>query len=89
MLKDSIFRNPLYRIMELEEFVKRFTEQFEDADDFSADTEFKELDEWSSLSAIHIIAFIDTEYDVEVSGAEIRRANTIQDLFDIVDSKKR
>ncbi len=74
--------------MELEDFVKRFSEQFEDADDFSADTEFKELDEWSSLSAIHVIAFIDTEYDVEISGTEIRRANTIKDLFDLVNSKK-
>lgn len=75
--------------MELEEFVKRFAEQFEDADDFSADTEFKELDEWSSLSAIHVIAFIDTEYDVEISGTEIRRANTIKNLFDLVNNKKR
>lgn len=75
--------------MELEEFVKRFAEQFEDVDDFSADTEFKELDEWSSLSAIHVIAFIDTEYDVEISGTEIRRANTIKNLFDLVNNKKR
>lgn len=75
--------------MELEEFIKKFAEQFEDADDFSADTEFKELDEWSSLSAIHVIAFIDTEYDVEISGTEIRRANTIKNLFDLVNSKKR
>lgn len=81
----------IQKIMELRDFIQHFAEQFDETEvmAFKADTEFKELDEWSSLSAIHVIAFIDTEYDVEISGTEIRRANTIKDLFDLVNSKKR
>ena len=48
--------------MELNEFIKGFAEQFDetDASDIQADTCFQELDEWSSLSAMSIIAFVKT-----------------------------
>jgi acyl carrier protein len=76
--------------MELQDFIEKFAEQFEtvDAAELNADTEFKALDEWSSLMALSIIAMIDEEYGVAVKGKDIREAETIEDLFDVVKSLK-
>jgi acyl carrier protein len=76
--------------MEIKEFIDNFATQFEDTDasTFTAETRFKELDEWSSLSALSIIAMVDEEYDVEINGQDIRNCETIADLFNLVNSRK-
>lgn len=75
--------------MELKEFIENFAEQFEDTDacEIKAETVFKELDEWSSLIALSVIAMVDEEYDVTLKGDDIRNSNTIEDLFNIVKSR--
>lgn len=75
--------------MELKDFIEKFAEQFDetDASEFKADTEFKALDEWSSLTALSIIAMIDDEYDITVKGDDIRYSETIEDLYNVVKSK--
>lgn len=74
--------------MELNEFIKKFQEQFENEKlVLNADTYFKELDEWTSLMGISIIAMVDDEYNISISGSDIRNSDTIEDLFDIVKSR--
>ena len=75
--------------MELNEFVEKFAEQFDDTDasEFSETTKFRELKEWSSLIALSVIAMVDEEYDVALKGDDIRNSNTIKDIFDIVKSR--
>lgn len=75
--------------MELKDFIEKFAEQFDetDASEFKSDTEFKALDEWSSLMALSIIAMVDDEFDVTLKGDDIRNAETIEDLFNTVKSK--
>lgn len=75
--------------MEIKEFIANFAAQFDDAEEsvFTAETKFRELDEWSSLLALSIIAMVDEEYDVQLKGDEMRSATTIQELFDLVESK--
>jgi len=75
--------------MELNEFIAHFAEQFEetDASVFTPETVFHELDEYSSLIALSIIAMIDEEYDVQIKGNDMRAAVTIEDLYNIVKSK--
>ncbi len=75
--------------MELNEFIAHFAEQFEEteASVFTPQTVFHELDEYSSLIALSIIAMIDEEYDVQVNGNEMRAAVTIEDLYNTVKSK--
>ena len=46
-----------------------------------------ELDEWSSLIALSIIAMVDEEYDVTLKGDDMRQAETIEELFNIVKGK--
>lgn len=76
--------------MDITTFMQDFAGQFEDTDasEFSAETIFKDLDEWSSLSALLIIAMVDENYDVRIKGEDIRNSSTIQDLFDIVKDRK-
>ena len=72
--------------MDLNSFIEKFAEQFDDTEleEFTPDCEFKELDEWSSLSAMGIIAFIKTEYGKSITAREIRSCNTIEELFNYV-----
>ena len=76
-------------IMELKDFIEKFADQFDDteASELNAETKYKELDEWSSLVALSVIAMVDEEYDVAIKGDDIRNSETIQDLFEIVKTK--
>lgn len=73
----------------LEEFVSLFAEQFDetDASEIKADTNFRDLDEWSSLIGLSIIAMVDDEFDVTLRGDDMRKANTPAELYEIVKSK--
>jgi len=75
--------------MELKDFIENFAAQFDDTDasEFKAETVFKELDEWSSLIALSVIAMVDEEYDITIKGDDIRNSNTIEDLFNAVKAK--
>lgn len=75
--------------MEIKEFIKNFAEQFDDTDasDITATTEFKNLDEWSSLIALSVIAMVDEEYDITLKGDDIRNSLTVEDLFNVVKSR--
>lgn len=77
--------------MNIQEFIDNFAAQFDetDPDEIKADTKFKDLDEWSSLTALSIIAMVDDEYDVIIKGNDILKSDTIQDLFAIVEKKHR
>ena len=77
--------------MELNEFVAHFAAQFEDTDKslFTPQTAFRELEEYSSLIALSLIAMVDEEYDVSIKGNDIREAVTIEDLYNIVKSKMK
>ena len=61
--------------MDLQEFVAHFAEQFEetDASVFTPQTKYHELEEWSSLIGLSIIAMVDEEYDVAIKGNAARR----------------
>ena len=70
-------------------FIENFADQFNDTDasEINAETVFKDLEEWSSLIALSVIAMIDEEYDITIKGDDIRNSDTIEDLFNIVKSK--
>lgn len=75
--------------MELKEFIENFANQFDETDssEIKAETVFKELDEWSSLIALSVIAMVDEEYDITIKGDDIRNSNTVEDLFNAVKAK--
>ena len=75
--------------MELQDFINKFSEQFDDTEIsvFKPDTHFKELEDWSSLVALSVIAMIDEEYDVTVTGDDMKQQVTIGDLYNLVSSR--
>lgn len=77
--------------MNIEEFIANFAAQLDETDpeSITAETRFKELDEWSSLTALSIIAMVDDEYDVIIKGNDILKSDTVQDLCDVVEKKRR
>ena len=75
--------------MELKDFIEDFAQQFDDTDasEIKAETVFKELDEWSSLIALSVIAMVDEEYEVALKGEDIRNSTTVEDLFNALKAK--
>ena len=75
--------------MTLNEFVERFAEEFDEtpAEQFKADTVFKSLDEWGSLTALSIIALAMEGFSKKITGADLRACNTIEELYNLIQTK--
>lgn len=75
--------------MELNDFIENFTEQFDDLDsvNLNSETRFKELDEWSSLVALSLIAMVDEVYNITMTGEDIRESATVGELFERIKNK--
>ena len=73
----------------LEDFVVLFAEQFDDTDpsEIEANTTFHDLDEWSSLIGLSVIAMVDEEFDVALKGDDVKSSVTVEDLYNRVLSK--
>lgn len=69
----------------MKEFIEKLAEAIdvENVESLTPETEFRELDEWSSLAALSLIAMFDEEYNVTVNGTAIREAETIEDLYNL------
>ena len=76
--------------MDINSFIKNFAEQFDDTprDQIKAETNFRNLEEWSSLIALSIIAMVDEEYGVTLKGDDIKNATTVEDIFNTVIARK-
>lgn len=75
--------------MELEKFVAQFAEQFDDTDasEIQAETAFRDLDEWSSLTGMGVIALVKTEYGKSLTSTELKACTTVEDVFNVVKNK--
>ena len=75
--------------MELEDFIEKFANQFDDTDrsEIQASTEYQELEEWSSLTAMSLIAMAKVEYGKTITGREVRSCTTVEELFNLIASK--
>lgn len=74
--------------MDKNQFLQSFAEQFDETEPASINlsTRFKELGEWSSMVALMIIAMVDEQYNKKITGADLREANTIEELYNRVSS---
>lgn len=75
--------------MDIKEFIENFAGELDETtvDELTPDTDFKSLNEWSSLTALSIIAMIEDNYEKEVTGEDLRRSTTIKDLCNLVENK--
>ena len=72
--------------MKLDEFIEKIADELEDTDPTKINklTDFKQLGEWDSLTALGVIAMIDEEFEVIITGTDIISSTTIEDLFNLV-----
>lgn len=73
----------------MENFIEKFKEQFEDPEVLfiDKDTIFKDLDTWDSLTAFSVQSMIEDEYDVVITNEELKKCNTVNELFELILSK--
>ena len=74
--------------MTIEEFVEKVQDELQDtpAEKITADTNYKELDEWGSLTSLSLISMIEEEYDKLITGADVRARNSVKELWEYVES---
>lgn len=73
----------------MKEFIENFANQWDETELelFTPECVFHELEEWSSLTGLAILNMIDKKYGVKVAPAELKACVTIQDVYDLVQSK--
>ena len=75
--------------MTLDEFVTAFAAEFDETpeDQFQADTKYRTLEEWGSLTALSIIALAMEGFGKKITGADLRSVDTIEDLYNLIQAK--
>ena len=76
--------------MNIQEFISIIEEEFDEVEQGTLErtTSFRQMEGWSSMHALILIALVDNHFDVLLTGEELRALNTIQDLYDLLASKK-
>jgi acyl carrier protein len=74
--------------MEIKDFIEKFREQFDETEpeEINAETRFRDLDEWGSLKGLLVMAMVSDEYGKQIKAEDIRKADTVEDLFNIVNA---
>ncbi len=75
--------------MEISIFLQNFADMLDDTDSslITETTIFRDLDEWDSLTALSLIAMVDEEYSVKLTGDDIKSSTTLLDIFEVVKNK--
>ncbi len=75
--------------MSISRFIQQFADAVEGSNASAIDTEtkFRLLEEWDSLAALSVLAMIDAEYDVQISGIELQNCQSLRELFALVETK--
>lgn len=69
--------------MNIQDFIDKLVEalEIEDASAVTGETVFRNLDEWSSLSVMLLIAMFDEEFEKEITDKDIKACTTVADLY--------
>ena len=76
--------------MNIQDFIEKFAEAVEvdSVEDLKENTKFRELDEWSSLAVLSVIAMLDEEYDTQIENADFKKLQTISDIVKFIECQK-
>ncbi|WP_270458746.1 acyl carrier protein [Bacteroides intestinalis] len=75
--------------MTIEELLTLFNNVLNEdgSDPVTIETDFKDSDNWSSLTAFTIVTELEKKYGIQLRGIEIRRCTTVEDLFELISTK--
>lgn len=76
--------------MNEKEFIDFFAGLFDDncSEELEMDTEFRYLDEWSSLTGFYFISDMKDKYNIAIEVPEFKACETIKDLYELYIRKK-
>ena len=71
-------------------FIGRIAEaiEVESVEKLNENTIFRDLDEWSSLTVLSVIAMLDEEYDIQIENADFKKLETLGDIARFVENQK-
>lgn len=75
--------------MDKNEFLANFAESFDDTDpnEIQFDTKFRDLDEWSSLIGMTVLAMAKVSYNKTISSEELKKCVTVEDVYNLIKNK--
>jgi acyl carrier protein len=75
----------------IEEFSRQLEEELEGVQPgtLQPETVYHELDNWNSMYALLVIAFVDANFDVQLNAQDLKNTKTVRQLYDLVSSRTR
>lgn len=71
----------------MDDFLAEMAEILEE-DAVSPSDQLDDFESWDSLAALSVAAMADAKFGVNMSAQEIKRAETLEDLYELITAKK-
>lgn len=71
--------------MKENEFIKQLTDIMDTETELTLDTNLSDVEEWDSLSLVSFLSFCNARLKRPILPEEIKQAQTVKDLFAIVE----
>lgn len=71
----------------MEKFKELLAEALERENEIKMEDEFRNYEEWSSITYLSVIAMMDEEYGVQIEEAEFKKLRTVQALYNACTKK--
>jgi len=73
----------------MEKFLNQMAELFErNNGDIKPNDNFREYEEWDSLTSLSLMAMLNEEYDITIPRADFEKMTTLADLYDYIQEHK-
>ena len=66
--------------MNREEFLEKMVDIIQTEESLNFDTVLEDLEDWDSLSKMSTLTFLDTDFGVKISFAELSEMKTLEDI---------
>ena len=75
--------------MTVEGFIEKIVDEFPDLkkEKITPEMNFRDHVEWDSINALVLIAMVNVEYDVIITAEELINAETVNDVYLVVEKK--
>jgi acyl carrier protein len=73
----------------IDQFIKLVEEEFDDLQPgmMKPESKFKDVMEWNSINALIFVALVKTEFDVDINANDLVKAQTVQDLYNLIKER--
>jgi acyl carrier protein len=73
----------------IDQFIKLVEEEFDDIQPglIKPESKFKDVMDWNSINALIFVALVKTEFDVDINANDLVKAQTVQDLYNLIKER--